>query len=258
MMIFIWNNIMKKKNFYFGFAIILITLIYIILSENIENEMILPKINLIGDYFQNLEVKVFITHTTATISKVIISYAIALLIALFLSILANYRNIHLMINPYISIIKTVPTISIILIAFMWLGNEKSIYLIPFLVVVPILYETFYYHIRNIDPRLIEVCQVYQFNYIKKVRFLYFYPLLEALMLSLKQTFGYCFKVVVMAEVIGEAHSGIGSIIQNEKRNLEMPGVFSWTIILIILVLLIDLVLNYSTKKVIRWKCYDEN
>lgn len=249
---------MKKFNWYYGLAILFLVVSYYILSEITNNEMIFPKIGLILVYFKNLDLTVLVKHTGATVLKVLISYSVSLTLALVLAITAYYRKFYRMINPYISILKTIPTISIILIALIWLGNEKSIYLIANLVIIPILYETFFYHLKNIDPKLIDVSKVYQFDYIKKVRFLYYYPLLEGLMVSLKQTFGLCFKVIVMAEVIGQSQRGIGAQIQNEKVNLEMVGVFSWTIILIMVVLVIDLVLDNIAKKVIKWKCYNEN
>ncbi|QVK18723.1 ABC transporter permease subunit [Mycoplasmatota bacterium] len=249
---------MKKLNWYYGLAIVILTVVYVILSEKVDNEMILPKLGLIFNYFKNLDFTVFVTHTGATVLKVVISYLLSLTLALLLAIIAYYRKFFRMINPYISILKTLPTISIILIALIWLGNEKSIYLIANLVILPILYETFFYHLKNIDPKLVDVSKIYQFNFRKKLRFLYYYPLLEGLMVSLKQTFGLCFKVIVMAEVIGQSQSGIGAQIQNEKVNLEMVGVFSWTIILIIFVLMIDFALDYIAKKIIRWKCYNEN
>src|SRR5690554_314211 len=245
---------MLKRSYIYVFSIISLFIIYVILSNIVDNEILLPKIHLIIDYFKNLKLSVLLKHTSSTLFKALSSYLFSLIFALIIAIIASFKKINLIINPYISILRTIPTISIILIALIWLGNEKAIYIIPFLVIFPILYETIYFHINNLDPKLKQVCDVYQFNSNKKIKYLYFYSLLEGLMLSFKQTFGLCFKIIVMAEVIAQANMGIGAKIQNEKINLDMSGVFSWTIILIILILIIDFILDFGSRRLIKWKC----
>ncbi len=249
---------MKKINGYYFLSLGFIVLLYLFVSHNVNNEIILPKFNSIILYLKSLSKITLFENITSTVVKSVTSYLISFIVALLLAITAFYNKFYRLINPFISILKSLPTISIILIAFISLGNEKAIYIIPIIVIIPILYETFMFHLKNIDKNLIEVCKIYQFSFLKRVRYLYFYPLLEGFMLSLKQTFGLCFKVIVMAEVIGQAQYGIGAMMQNEKANYEMQGVFAWTIILIIIVLLVDLGLDLSNKKVIKWKCYDEN
>ncbi len=252
------NGKRRIRIVFYGLAILCITLVYWIISHIIDNVMILPKIKIILSYLLSIEKSDFINHIASTMIKVLISYMISTILALLLAIIAHYKKLYLMINPYMSILKTIPTISIILILFIWFGNEQSIYFIPIIVIIPILYETFHYHLKNIDHKLVDVTKVYQFNVSMKVRYLFFYPLLEAFMLSLKQTFGLCFKIIVMAEVIGQAKNGIGAKIQNEKINLTMEGVFAWTIILISIVLVIDFIIDFSTRKAVKWKCNHEN
>ncbi len=243
---------MIKKYKYF-LSIFLLMSIYYLISHKVDNEMILPRFSQILNYFKNLNLKDLFKNISYTIFKAITSYLISLIIAFVLAIIAFYRRGYQIIQPLMSILKSIPTISIILISLIWLGKEKSIYIIAILVILPILYEMFYFQIKNVNSELIEVCNVYQFSWFKKIKYLYFYQILEGLMLTLKQTFGLCFKIIVMAEVIGQAKYGIGARIQNEKINLEIAGVFSWTIILILLVLSIDLIINYSSKHVIKWK-----
>lgn len=249
---------MIKKNYLYVLSLFVLLIIYILVSNLVDNVILLPKIKDILLYFKNLELTVILKQTSHTLFKAFISYTFSLIFALIIAVIACYKDMNLLIKPYISILRTIPTISIILIALIWLGNEKAIYLIPFLVIFPLLYETIYFYIKNVDPKLTQVCDVYQFTISKKIKYLYFYSLLEGLILSFKQTFGLCFKIIVMAEVIGQASIGIGAKIQNEKININMPGVFAWTIILIILILLIDYLLDFLTKKIIKWKWNNEN
>lgn len=242
----------KKYNYYF-LSLLILLLSYYLLSHKIDNEMILPRLNLIFNYFKNLSFRDLLENISYTFIKAITSYLISLVLAFALAIISFYRKSYRIIRPLMSILKSLPTISIILISLIWLGKEKSIYIIAILVILPILYEMFYFQIKNVNQELLEVCIVYQFNWLKKIKYLYCFQILEGFMLTLKQTFGLCFKIIVMAEVIGQAKYGIGAKIQNEKINLEIAGVFSWTIILVLLVLVIDYLINHSSKYIIKWK-----
>lgn len=244
---------MLKRSYLYLLSIIVLIIIYTIASNIVDNVILLPKLNYIYSYIRSLKFSELFKHTSSTLLKTIFSFTLSLVFALILAIIASIRNFNTFIKPYISILRTIPTISIILIALIWLGNEKAIYLIPFLVIFPILYETIYFQIKNVDQNLKQVCEVYDFTLSNKIKYLYFYSLLEGLIMSIKQTFGLCFKIIVMAEVIAQSEVGIGAKIQNEKINLEMAGVFAWTIILIITMLLIDLLLDYITKRIIKWK-----
>jgi NitT/TauT family transport system permease protein len=205
------------------------------------------------DYFKTLKFKTIFDHAIVTICRTLLSYLISVGFALAIAIAANYKKADHYINPVISILKTIPTISIMIIALIWLGRNESVLLISFLVVFPILYEMFYHHIKHIDKNLLEVCVVYQFSYTMRVKYLYFYNVLESFFISLKQTFGLSFKIMVMSEVIGQTSKGIGMKIYNEKVNLNMAGVFAWTIILVIIVLLIDFLIEKCSKRVLKWR-----
>lgn len=249
---------MKKSSYLYLISLIFLLIIYYFLSLIVNNEVLLPSIRQIGNYFYHIKLNEFIINVSHTLLKALSSYLISMILAFMLAFIARYKKIYTFINPYISIFKTIPTISIILIVIVWLGNEKAIYVIPFLVIFPLLYETIFYHIKNVDVKLKAVSEVYRFNTTQKLKYLYYYPILEGLMLSFKQTFGLCLKIIVMAEVLAQGEFGIGAKIQNERINIEMSGVFAWTIILIVIILVIDFVLDTVTKRVIKWKCYNEN
>jgi NitT/TauT family transport system permease protein len=249
---------MKKSSCLYLISLISLLISYYFLSLIVNNEVLLPTIRQLGNYFYQIEFNEFLKNVSHTLLKALSSYLISMILAFILAIIARYKKLYLFINPYISILKTIPTISIILIVIVWLGNELAIYLIPFLVIFPLLYETIFYQLKNVDVKLIAVTNVYRFSLKQKLKYLYFYPLLEGLMLSFKQTFGLCLKIIVMAEVLAQGEFGIGAKIQNERINIEMSGVFAWTIILIVIILVIDFVLDTVTKRVIKWKCYNEN
>ena len=244
-----------KRKILFILAMFFIIFGYYLLSEIKNNQLIYPKIPTIIDYFRSLSFATIVTHVSATVYKTIYGYLLALISSIILAIATKHFKLDKFIMPFISILKTVPTISVIIIAYIWFGRERSVYFVLFLVIFPILYETFYHHLKYVNQSLLEVCQVYQFSLIKKIRYFYFYHLLEGFLLSFKQTFGLCFKIMVMAEVIGQVRVGIGAQIVNENINFVMEGIFAWTIILVTIVVCIDYSIDGLKKVVLKWKSY---
>ncbi|ERJ11102.1 ABC transporter permease [Haloplasma contractile] len=241
----------------YAFQVIFFILVLIgwhIISKIVNIDYILPSPVQVLDYF-NKEITLVDASKQVgmTLFRVTIGYSVALLFALVLSILATIHQVfEKSVNQIVIISKTLPTISIILIALIWLGRSKATFLIAILVVFPLLYEVFYNSIKNIDPKLVDVSHIYQFNFRKRLKYLYIPSVIMNFTLSLKQTFGLCFKVMVMAEVLGQAQAGIGSEIYEAKLYLEMAGVFSWTIILIFIVLLIDYLIISLIKTRKKW------
>lgn len=248
---------MKKIGWY-GLAILILISFYVIGSVIIDNEVILPRLTSIFKYIKGIKGRTLLINVGNTIGKTILTYLLSVVISLILAVIATNEKRRLIIKPWMSIIKTVPTIAILLILIIAIGNEKTVYVLPSLVIMPVLYENFLDQMINVDQKYREVATVYRFDLKKKLKYLYYYPLLERLLFSLKQTFGLCLKVIVMAEVIAQVKQGIGVMMRKENLNIETSGVFAWTLILIIIIIIIDYLLEFSTKKLLKWKCYDGN
>ena len=51
--------------------------------------------------------------------------------------------------------------------------------------------------------------------------------------------------------MGQSQVGIGQQLNYEKTYLNMPAVFAWTIVLILLVMFFEIIIGYLIKKLIR-------
>ena len=77
---------------------------------------------------------------------------------------------------------------------------------------------------------------------------YFPIILNFIMMTLVQSFGIGLKVMVMGEFIAQPNRSIGYILQLERSNSNSSAILAWSVILIILVLLFEiLVLKLSER-----------
>ncbi|GAA0181861.1 ABC transporter permease subunit [Clostridium sediminicola] len=184
----------------------------------------------------------------STIFRTLLSFFLSLILALSFGILSSvYKRIYLIINPIVSIIRSTPTMAIILLALIWLGGEKSPIFIGFIVVFPILYSNVMEGFKNVDVKLIEMAQIYEVSNNHIIRNIYIPSIRNYLFAGINAALGLNFKVMISAEVMGQPSYAMGTNLFIEKINLEMSGVFAWAIILIVIATFFDFLISKMVK-----------
>ena len=118
--------------------------------------------------------------------------------------------------------------SIILIAFLWFGAEKTPSFAAFLMIFPVVTANTLSGIHAIDPKLEELFAVYRMNFWEKARFLYFPSLTPFIAAGCRAALGLCWKVVVAAEVLVQPLAALGTGMQRAKAALDTTELFAWT------------------------------
>ncbi|MEE1236473.1 MAG: ABC transporter permease subunit, partial [Turicibacter sp.] len=169
-----------------------------------------------------------------------------------LGIISGYfKRIEWLLLPIVTFLRTVPTISITLILLIWFGKELGPIMIMGIVVFPILYELILGAMKQIDQDLLDVCLLFGTTKFEKFKALYYPQLLKTLSSGIQATIGLSFKVMVMAEVMAQSSTGIGQMLNYEKTYLNMGAVFAWTIILIVLVMIFEVISSFLIDALIR-------
>lgn len=242
-----------RRSDLFIITLFVLLLIWFVLSFIVNKEILIPTPQQVCDYLLNISPLFVLKNIFFTLSRAIFSYLIALIFAFVLSLLSLNKHLKEIISTINSFLRTIPTISVIILALIWLGRNNAPYLIGFLVIFPILYDAVVNGLYGVDNKLLELANVYKFTRKTKIIKIYLPSIMENLLLSFKQTLGLNLKVMVMSEVLSQSRFGVGSRILIEKINLNTSGVFAWTIILIIIVLVIDKIIDYSNDKLLIWK-----
>ena len=247
------NSIIKKytKNIYYILGIITIILIWFLVSKIIQNEGIVPTISTVviklKELLSNKDTYVMIV---LTILKILLALAISLALSILLALfsLINHR-IENFIRPSITLMRTVPVVSIAMIVLILFFRQNVRYLgtiiIAALVIIPILYEGILLGFKTIPNAVIDETKLVSgFN--SSVFFNIYLPLaMPSIVTSVVQSFGLGLKVLVMSEVIVNPNNSIGKVIGEEATYGNIDAVLAWTIILIAIVLVFD----YFLKKV---------
>ncbi|MDR2103932.1 MAG: ABC transporter permease subunit [Treponema sp.] len=132
-------------------------------------------------------------------------------------------------SPLFSVIAATPVMSVILIAFLWLGGEQTPVFTAFLLVFPVMAANTIAGIQSADGNLRELFILYRLSLGEKLRFLYIPSLLPFITGGMESSLSLCWKVVVAAEVLVQPLRALGTGMQTAKSRLETPELFAWTI-----------------------------
>ena len=144
-----------------------------------------------------------------------------------------------LVSPVLSLMKTVPVASFVILALVWIKGENLSTFIAFLMVLPVIWQSVHTGLGSADPDLLEMARVYRFSRGKKLRYLYLPAARPYLISAMRVGLGFSWKSGIAGEVIAIPSQAIGTQLYNAKIYLDMPGLFAWTIVIILLSALIE-------------------
>lgn len=236
----------------YAITIIIFIIVWILWSKGINNELIAPGlkgtfrslINILGNgkSYQ---------YIGGTLLRLIASVALSVSLGIVLGFLGGifYRLEHYL-YPFVTMLRTIPVIALILIIWMAVGSDKSPIVITFLILFPLTYQAIIDGMKELNKN--EFMEVYKLDSKMNIRVIFqvYLPLLFAyIRLALIQSIGLGVKVLVMAEFTAGTRNSIGLAILKANNAIEYSTIFAWTAILIIFVLGIEFLVDLSKKRI---------
>ncbi len=134
--------------------------------------------------------------------------------------------------PLMTLIKSVPVASFVILALIWIGSEGLSVFISFLVVVPMIYASTLTGLENTSKELLEMARVFHMPSLNRIRFIYVPAVLPYLLSGCRTALGMSWKSGIAAEVIGIPVNSIGEQLYYSKLYLDTAGLFAWTAVII--------------------------
>ncbi|MDR1030124.1 MAG: ABC transporter permease subunit [Treponema sp.] len=160
-------------------------------------------------------------------------------------------------RPLFSVISATPVMSVILIAFLILGAERTPIFTAFLMVFPVMASTTIEGLGSVDPRLKELFRIYPLSLSTEIRYLYIPSLVPFILGGLRSSLSLCWKVVVAAEVLVQPFRALGTGMQTAKAQLETAELFAWTLAAVLAAALFQGLLNLVLRRVPYFSAYPQ-
>lgn len=235
-------------------ALCLLVAVWDIFAVAVNIELIIPGVGVtFSKLFALLGQASFYRAVGNTLLRSIISFLLGAVFAMTLSFASLNGVVKNLLSPIIKIMRSIPTMSIILLTVVWLKPTTSPILIAFLINFPIMYSGFYSAISGVDKELVEMSRAYKVPLKKRIFSLYLPQILPSALDNMQSTASFTVKVVISAEVIAQTRYSMGIMMQQARGYLETAELLAWTIVAIALSYLVELSIWAVKKLTVRWK-----
>ena len=249
------KRFISNRNFVYILGVILLATMWQVLSLWIDEEVfIFPGPFKTISYAIELLQRPFTWRCiAATMSKMLSGFLIACLLAFVLGIIAgNYPFFDQLLSPTITVLRAVPTASLVYLFIVLAGFKKAPLFLVVLICFPIIYEGVKAGIANVSKGIINALKVDGADFLKanfKIRL----PLaIPYIIVAMATSFSLSFKIEIMAEVItGSTNPGLGSAILGARASdpTNMVPVFAYSFIAVVIMLGIDFLSNMLKNKI---------
>lgn len=154
-------------------------------------------------------------------------------------------------NPLITVIKSTPVASFIILCLIWIPSRNLSVFISFLMVLPVVYTNILEGIRQTDRQLLEMADVFGVNLGRRILYIYVSQVMPYFLTGCRLSLGLCWKAGVAAEVIGIPSGSIGEKLYHAKIYLNTPDLFAWTIVVILISYLFEKLFLSVVKKLME-------
>lgn len=249
----------KIKNLIDKFSPIIAVALFIALwyaaAVIVDAEIILPKPSVVlSNLIELLGVKAFWAAVSGTLARSLASFGISLGLALVLAVCGFLLPpLYRALSPIVTIARATPTMSIILLAIIWLTSQTSPILIACLIVFPMLYSGIYSALTEIDNGLINMAKIYKVSARDIVMRLYIPNILPSVLDSVRSAVSLNVKIIIAAEVLAQTRQSMGNTMQISRVMLDTASLLAWTAVAIIISYILELVVALIKKYVVRWK-----
>ena len=191
----------------------------------------------------------FYRITALSFGRVLLGVVTAILAGVALSFAtARFSVARDALHPVMTVIKSTPVASFVVLAVLWMGADRVTSFITLLIVLPVVWTNLDTGFAEINPQLDEVTRVYRMSPLRRLRVLILPSLRPYFVSACRTSFGLAFKAGIAAEIIVLPKHAIGTKIFEAKTYIEAEDMFAWTAVVVLVTLLVEFVFTRMLKK----------
>jgi len=201
----------------------------------IGEELFLPSpVSVIRTLIGLLGTKDFYIAIGSSFLRIGAGFAAGLLLGAGLALLSlKMRAVRILLRPMMTVIKSIPVASFVILALILVGSRHLALLICFLMVLPVIYTNTLAGLDSTDPQLLEVAKIYGTPKGRTLLYIYFPAAAPYISAGITVALGLCWKSGVAAEVIGLTAGSIGRKLYDAKIHLNIAELFAYTAVIVL-------------------------
>ena len=231
-------------------SLLCVLLIWTAAALAVDNDYILPSfMGALEESGKLLGKKSFYTALFNTLLRSAIAFLVSFMIAFLLALSErNLKYARYIVKPLVAVIRTLPTIAVVLLLLFWTSYDVAPVIVTMLVVLPTLYNDIRNSLFSVDEKELEMCRVFGVSK-RDVLFKVQIPqITPPMLLTCGAGLALNLKLMVAAEVLSSTARSIGAMLSNAKYNVEISQMIALVMITVVIGLIIEGVFSLLSKK----------
>ena len=235
-------------------AFALMWIIWLIAYYSVKNDYVIPSISDTAKSFGKCLISgSFWLSFLFTLLRTAFSFAISFVLAAALvAVSALFKVCKSFIKPFMAVLRTVPTLAIILILLFWTTPTVAPVIVTILVLFPMIYSQLSAAVEGIDEGLTEMAEVYGISKRERLTKIYLPLISPAVLSQTGPNISLGIKIMISAEVLAGTYKSLGGLMQNARFYVDMPRLAVLTIIAVLTGILIDLCFSLLERVTFKW------
>lgn len=176
----------------------------------------------------------------ASFGRIALGFLLSFVVGFLLALMScRHRLFRDFVDPIISLLRTIPVASFIILLLIWVGNQALTVFLAFFVVLPLIYTNMVTGFESVDRQMLEMARVYGLSRWRTFLYIYRPAFMPFLMSSTKISLGMTWKSGIMAEVLATPKPSIGKEMATARTFLDTPDLLAWTVVVMVLSFLFE-------------------
>ncbi len=224
-------------------------LVWTLVAALVGNELLLPSpSNTISRLISLASTSEFWIISFLSLLRILLGTVTGIFAGVLLAVPAAFLPpVDRILTPFISVIRSTPVASFIILVMLWMKSLLPSF-IAFLMVVPIVYSNTLTGLKSVDKSQILMARQFKLNAFTIVRRIYIPSLLPFFKPAVSNALGLSWKAGIAAEVLSFFPVSIGRQLSQAKNELETTDLFAWTLTVILMSIVLELVVRYILRE----------
>lgn len=196
----------------------------------------------------------FIKTVGLTVLRGVSGFVISAILGVIVGIPAGISTgFNAFINPIIVSVRSIPVISLILLALIWFNPDIVPVFIAILTMFPFICTNVADGIKSVDKNLIEMAIFYKVGWRRIIEELYLPAIMPFIISGASSAMGIGWRAIIIGEVLSQPQFGIGTRMQAAQSYLLVESVIAWTIIAVVISYVFEKTIRWCERKIVKWR-----
>jgi ABC-type nitrate/sulfonate/bicarbonate transport system ATPase subunit/ABC-type nitrate/sulfonate/bicarbonate transport system permease component len=190
----------------------------------------------------------FYLDISATLLRGLTGFLIAGTFALLMAVLSVHRPFwKSFFHPVVVILRSIPVISVVLIALLWFSPPSLPVFIALLTMFPILYQNILSGLELTDIKLVEMAKLYHKNSINRFLMIYLPGARKIMLDGMATAMGFGWRAIIIGEALANPAHAIGTGMKKAQSFIQMDHLLAWTVVAIFISFVFDFIIRQFNK-----------